>query len=604
MRIALILGLLGPATLAVSPGHARPIAGESEDAKLERYFRRYLDELFEDQPLTATRLGNHEYDDRLDDLSAESRARWLERDRRYREGLPEAIDYDSLSRDGQIDFEVFRHHLDREIWLAENTEPFVEDPRTYVGFASESIYLLLTQSSLPEERNIANAISRMEAIPAVIEVAKRTIGVPPRVHTETAIAQTKGAIGFFSEDLFLLAGREPGQGALGERAKVCVEALEDYLRFLEGEVLPRADDDWRIGPEKFAEKLELELNAGLTAEQVIAEAEAEAARVEREMDDVARRLWPSVFPDEPPPPGDEAGRREALARVLAETSKRHGEPETIVEDVRATVAEIKGFIREHDILPLPEPDRCRIEAMPEFMRGNSVAYLNPSPPLDPEATSQYAVSPPPSDWDADRVESFLREYNAAMLKILTIHEAYPGHYVQLEYSNRTPSLIRRVLQSGVFAEGWAVYTERMMLDRGFGGGDLVLRLNQLKFYLRAVLNAILDYRMHCAGMTDEEAMALLMGRGFQTEGEAVGKVIRSKQSSCQLSTYFVGRTAFVRLRRSIQGDLGDRFDLGRYHEAVLSHGTIPVTYLPELVRRDLEIGTQTTGDPSRNRVPD
>ena len=174
-----------------------------------------------------------------------------------------------------------------------------------------------------------------------------------------------------------------------------------------------------------------------------------------------------------------------------------------------------------------------------------------------------------------------------MIQILTIHEAYPGHYVQLEYSNRCPSLIRRVLFSGVFAEGWAVYTEQMMLDQGYGKGDLVLRLNQLKWYLRAVANAILDHHMHCDGMTDEEAMALLVQRAFQSEGEAVAKVVRAKQSSCQLSTYFVGRTAFYRLRQQVEREQGDAFDLGRYHEAVLDNGTLPVKYLPELVRERL-----------------
>jgi uncharacterized protein (DUF885 family) len=148
-------------------------------------------------------------------------------------------------------------------------------------------------------------------------------------------------------------------------------------------------------------------------------------------------------------------------------------------------------------------------------------------------------------------------------------------------------LIRKVLSSGTFAEGWAVYTEQMMLDQGFGGGDPGLRLQQLKFYLRAVVNALLDHAMHAGAMTDAEAMELLVGRAFQSEGEAVGKIIRAKQSSCQLSTYFVGRTAFYRLRQQAQRDLGGRFDLGRYHETVLAHGTLPVKYLPELVLPDL-----------------
>jgi len=258
-----------------------------------------------------------------------------------------------------------------------------------------------------------------------------------------------------------------------------------------------------------------------------------------------------------------------------------------VIEAKEGAAAIKDFIRAARILPLPEPDQCRIVEMPEFMRGNSVAYLNPAPPLDTRGSSEYAISPPPADWSKDLAESMLREYNRSMPKILKIPEAYPGHYVQLEYSNRCPSPIRKVLSSGTFAEGWAVYTEQMMLDQGYGKGDLALRLHQLKFYLRAVVNAILDHKLHVSGMTDQEAMDLMVKRAFQTEGEAAAKLIRAKQSSCQLSTYFVGRTAFHRLRQAIEREMGDSFDLARYHEAVLAHGTLPLKHLPGLVRRSL-----------------
>jgi uncharacterized protein (DUF885 family) len=225
--------------------------------------------------------------------------------------------------------------------------------------------------------------------------------------------------------------------------------------------------------------------------------------------------------------------------------------------------------------------------MPEFQRGNALAYMNSPPPLDPKASGYYAISPPPKDWDAARVKSLLEEYNRHMLQILTIHEAYPGHYIQHEYANRVPSLIRKVLASGVYIEGWAVYTEQTLLDQGYGGGALALRLNQLKFYQRAVANAILDHQMHCAEMTDEEALKFLTERAFQSEGEARLKIIRSKQSAVQLSTYFAGRTAMYNLRQQIQRELGDKFHLGRYHEAVLDNGPVPVKYLPELVRAKL-----------------
>ena len=215
--------------------------------------------------------------------------------------------------------------------------------------------------------------------------------------------------------------------------------------------------------------------------------------------------------------------------MIKAVEKEHGRPEDLTRDARATVERIRRFIREHKILRLPDPDRCQVIEMPEFKRGNSTAYMDAAPPLDAAAESFYAVSPPPKDWDAARVRSLLEEYNRHMLQVLTIHEAYPGHYVQLEYANRNPSLIRRVLGSGVYIEGWAVYCEQMMLDQGYGDGDLALRLMQLKFQLRTVINSILDHKMHCSEMSDEEALSLLVDQGYQSEGEARLKIIRAKQ---------------------------------------------------------------------------
>jgi uncharacterized protein (DUF885 family) len=537
--------------------------------------------------MMATGLGDHRYDDKLDDLSAEARAANVARTKTILADLPKKITYDKLTRASQIDFEIFKHDLERSVWLAENTKPFEEDPRVYSQYVSDSVYLLLTQSTLPKEKNVKNATGRIAALPKIVAAAKANLRNPPRVHTETAIRQNRGAIAFYESGFFELAGEAGKDPEVKAAAAKAVESLKDYQKFLEDDLLPRAKGDWRLGKEKFARKLELELDAGLTADDVMKEAESEFARVERDMYVIARQLWAEAYPKKPLPPDDAEGRRATIQQVLAHFNREHGKPEDLVKDARATVDKIKAFIKENDVLRLPDPDRCQVIEMPEFQRGNAAAYLNQAPALDPNAASVYAVSPPPRDWDARRVESYLEEYNSRMLQILTIHEAYPGHYVQLEYSNRCPSLIRKVLFSGVFAEGWAVYTEQMMLDQGYGKGDLVLRLNQLKFYLRAVANAILDQKMHGGDMSDEEAREFLTKRVYQSEGEALGKIIRSKQSSCQLSTYFVGRTAFYRLRQQLERDLGDKFDLGRYHEAVLDHGTLPVKYLPELVKERL-----------------
>ncbi|MFO0014925.1 MAG: DUF885 domain-containing protein [Planctomycetota bacterium] len=564
--------------LSASTAWAQP------DSAFDRTFQEFLAEECKIHPTFASSLGNHEHDHELDDLSPAARAKDVERYRKWLERLSRELKLSAMPRDAQIDAEIWMHSLKYRIWQATETDDFANDPRVYLTYVSDSVFGLLTQSTLPKHRNIENAARRIGQIPRVIAAAKESLKNPPKILTEIAIQRTQGAIDFYREGIFVLADESRQLSLLREPCEKAVASLTEFKEFLQSDVLPRSTGTWRLGKEKFYAKLELELDAGLTGDEVIAEARSEANRVEREMYYVAKQLWHELFPDRTVLPDDESGRRDTVREVLNQLGKSHGKPEELVEDARKTVARIQAMIRDKGILTLPDPDQCEIIEMPEFQRGFSAAYLNPAPALDANAKSLYAISPPPSDWPESRRTAFLEEYNQYMLQILTIHEAYPGHYVQLDYSNRSPSLIRKVFSSGVFAEGWAVYTEQMMLDQGYGHGDLALRLHQLKFYLRAVLNAILDHSMHCEEMSDEEAMALLTQRGYQTEGEAFGKVQRAKQSSCQLSTYFVGRTAFYRLRQSVQRHRGEAFDLGAFHEQVLNCGTLPVKYLPELVR--------------------
>jgi uncharacterized protein (DUF885 family) len=572
---------------------ANLLAANPEDTKLEAYFREQLDASFQQRPTSATALGDHRYDDKLDDVTPAARERWKQLTRDTLAALPKRVDRTRLSRDGQIDYDILEQNLRADLWSQENFDPYATDPRTYSGLLSGSVFSLLTQSTLPLETNIANAIARIRQVPQAVAAARLNLKNPPRVQLETAIQQNRGAIGFYEAEVFELAGKTRQLPTLKAAAAEAVTALKQHQEFLEKELLPTAHGEWRIGREKFNRKFELETDAGMTAEEIYADAQAEFTRVRNDMYVIARQAWSGYFPREPLPPDDVEGRRAAVERVMKRIAQDHGKPENLVRDTRKTVDRIKQFITAADILRLPQPDQCRIIEMPEFQRGNSTAYMNSPPPLDTKAIGFYAVSPPPKSWDAAKVRSFLEEYNDHMLQVLTIHEAYPGHYVQGEYANRVPSLIRKVLASGVYVEGWAVYTEQMMLDQGYGKGDLALRLSQLKFYLRAVANTILDYRMHCEKMTDEEVMDLLVNQAFQSEGEARLKVIRSKQSSVQLCTYFTGRMAHYRLHQQIQRELGNKFSLAQFHEAVLSCGAVPVKFLPEIVRAKLNLPAKT-----------
>lgn len=570
--------------MAIVPQFSNTRAQNAEDGKLEAFYREHLEAILRIRPVSGTSLGDHRYDHLVDDVSKEGREVWNERNRDSLRALPNTVRYDKLSRSAQIDFEILKHELELDLWLAKNFSPFEEDPRAYGSYITGGVYMLLAKSTLPLETNVRNSIARMERIPEVIGIAKRTLVRTPKSILETAILQNKGAIAFYEKGIYELTGKTNQRAALETAAAPIIDALKDYHSFLEGDLMDRATNDWRLGKTIFARKFERVLDANISADQSVSYAIEEYDRVKREMYVLSRQLWSHYFPQNVLPPDDEEGRQETIAKIINAISQEHGEPEDLLNDTQATVGRIKDFIRERKVLTLPDPDTCQIVEMPEFRRGNSLAYLDSAPPFDPKGATYYAVSPPPSDWGADQVRSFLEEYNSHMLQILTIHEAYPGHYVQLEYANRNPSLIRRVIGSGVYIEGWAVYTEQMMLDEGYGDQDLRLRMMQLKFYLRAVVNAILDYKLHAAGMTDEEALDLMIEGAFQSEGEARLKLIRAKQSSTQLSTYFVGRMAHYQLRQSIQRELGESFDLGVYHEAVLNEGSIPVKYLPELIR--------------------
>lgn len=571
---------------------------QEADQRLAVAFKGWLDEYIAMQPFLGTRWGDHRFANKLEDLSPAGREKIVSHTRKTLDSLNKEFDPKQLSPDGRVDLATWKTGLERSLWIEENLAPLDTDPRSYNEYTTDSTYLLVTQTTLPKAAVTKACLARIREVPRLLQQARANLGAkkssrpPVRVFVETAIRQVPGSIAWYKSGLAEALGQGEGAEEVRREAAALVPLFEEYRQFLEKEVLPRSSDQWKLGPKLFAQKLEYELEADISAAEVLAEAEREFARVESEMAALSRTLWPTFFPGKAQLPDTPEGRRETTRRVIAEVSRDRGTVDTLVKDAKNGAEKLKAFIRKRGLLKLPEPDRCDILEMPEFQRGNSVAYLNNAPPLDFEARSVYAISPPPKDWDARRVESFLDEYNHRMMQILTLHEAYPGHYVQLEYANRNPSLVRRIFASGVYIEGWAVHMEQVMLDEGYGDGDLGLRLLQLKWYLRAVANAILDNNMHSGDWNETQALRFMVDKAFQSEGEALGKVVRSKQSPCQLSTYFVGRTAMHRLRQKVQTAQGDKFALLPYYQAVLEVGAVPVRFLPQLVEARLGVGAK------------
>ncbi len=242
-----------------------------------------------------------------------------------------------------------------------------------------------------------------------------------------------------------------------------------------------------------------------------------------------------------------ADKHKVTAAALDKLAEQHPDDATVVGYAKKVVTEATDFVKSHNLVTVPNTP-LDVIAMPEFKRGVAIAYCESPGPLDKTGKTFFAVSPTPNDWSKERQESFFREYNNYMIRDLTVHEAMPGHYLQLAHSNQfhAPTLVRAIFQSGPFIEGWAVYCEQVMAEQGYGGPEV--KMQQLKMRLRAIANAILDQSIHAGNMTEKEAMDLMMKETFQQEGEAVAKWKRARLTSAQLSTYFVGATEHLDLR--------------------------------------------------------
>jgi uncharacterized protein (DUF885 family) len=433
------------------------------------------------------------------------------------------------------------------------------------------------RESLPAAQRLRSVISRLRAMPRVLAQIKANLRNPPRIHTETTIQQTAGAIALVQSGFDELLKQAPDLQAEFKPAQAAaVAALTDYKTWLEKDVLPHANGDFRLGADRYRKKLRYLLDSELSPEEILARAERELVVTTDALYATARPLFEKYFPQADPATMED--RPKVIRAVFDKLAESHANDETVVARVKQITKAATDFVRSHDLVTVPETP-LQVVVLPEFRRGVAIAYCEPPGALEPNGETFFLVSPTPKDWSAERKQSFYREYNDYMLHDLTVHEAMPGHYLQIAHANqfKAPTLVRSIWWSGTFVEGWAVYTERVMADAGFGGPEV--RMQQLKMRLRAIINAILDQKVHAGNMTEKEALALMMQRGFQEEGEAVGKWRRVCQSSTQLSSYFVGAIEHDDMRAAAEKKEGAAFNLKRYHDRVLSFGSPAVKYV-------------------------
>ncbi|MBJ6983766.1 DUF885 domain-containing protein [Luteimonas sp. MC1750] len=577
----------GQATTPPTPAAGAAAPSETaQDQAFAALAARFLDEGLALSPVAATQIGDHRFDAELDDLSAEGRRKSADWTRGMLAAL-DGIDAATLSREHQVDALILRNQLDSTLWDLETMQSWAWDPQVYSGLAGGAIYGLMAREFAPMPERLKSAAARMEKIPALLAQARANLDPArvPKTHAETVARQNRGI--FTLIETFITPNADQLQGADRARLDAAIAALrpavEEHQAWLDGTLVPDARGEFRIGAERYDRKLRLSLNSSLSRQEIRRRAEAELARVRDEMYDVAKVVLKDRegAPDTPDQPTG-AQRQAAIEAAMELANEDRPGREEVVEFARHTLEVATDFVRRHDIVTVPD-DPVKIILMPEFQRGFSVAYCDSPGPLDKGLDTYYAISPIPDDWSDAQVTSFLREYNRRMIHVLTIHEAMPGHYLEGAHSAKHPSTLRAALRSGPFAEGWAVYTERVLADAGYLDKDPLFRLMQLKFYARSVGNAILDQGIHVDNWTKEQAMDLMVRQTFQQQSEAEGKWIRAQLSSTQLATYFVGAQEHFDMRRAAEAKAGEAFDMKRYHDSVLAQGAPPVRFARQLL---------------------
>ena len=571
-----------PSLLAiVSLAASASVRATPADDEFQQLASDYIEARLRTYPEDATELGDHRFDDKLTDYSKEARAKELAAQKAFLAKLNAFKNTDGLTGANSVDFRILKESVEGEIFSLDELKSAEWNPLTYNQSLANGVYLLIARDFAPPEQRIPNIRKRMEGIPRVIAQAKANLKNPPRIYTETAIEQAQGAITFIREGLAPVLDRAPEmKKEIAPVQEATAKALEDYKKWLLETLLPKSEGDFRIGADMFRKKLRFSLASDLSMEEIMKRARADLAATQTAIYETALPLYKQYFPG-----ADEAtlaDKKKVTTAVLDKLAEQRPNDDTIVDEAKKVVVEATNFTKQKDLVTVPtEP--LDVIVMPEFKRGQGIAYCDSPGPLEKNGETFYAIEPTPASWTQERKDSFFREYNNYMLRDLTVHEATPGHYLQLMHANRFrgPTLVRAIFRSGTFIEGWGVYAEQFMAEAGYGGPEV--RMQQLKMRLRVICNAILDQSIHTAGMTEQQALDLMMKEGFQQEGEAVAKWKRARLSSGQLSTYFVGTAEHLDLRDRAKAKLGDSFDLKKYNDTVLSFGSPPAKYVRELM---------------------
>lgn len=546
-------------------------------------------------PVGASAQGLHKYkgedfDTALDSLNRQA----IQKQRNYFVDLHkrlEAFDKDSLAPEDRADYEVIDYQIGLALFDTDVAQTWRRNPQSYVELLGSALFNPLVLEYAPKEERYRHIVARLEKIPAFVDVARRQLSGVPAIWIKVAREENDGNIALV--DQVLRNAAPPAMRAAYDAAAApALDALRTLNRFFETELPNRSqgNPDWRLGADQYAVKFKLALATERTPDQVLGDAEGRLKEVRAQMLQIALPLHARWYAGHSAHEELQGMEREnkVVREVLDHIAQDHSTVAGYFGDAKKDLEEARAFAAAKNLLTLPPGSNLQVIPTPEFERGiYGVGGFNPAPALEPQLGAFFWLTPIPDAWTKARVESKLREYNFYNLRLLVIHEAMPGHYVQGEFANallpKQRGVLRAVFSNGANVEGWAQYITQVMLDEGFLDNAPELRLTLLKQELRVDANAILDIRLQTNRMTDDQAMELMETRTFQEHEEAVAKLQRAKLSSTQLPMYFAGWRDWLKVREMVKKSKGAAFTLHDFHDQALREGAVPLGVLGRLL---------------------
>lgn len=553
-----------------------------ENELFNTYKELFITQLWENNPGWAMWVGYHKYDHILLIPNDDTRKGELAFAKNHLDSLKK-FSINNLSDNNKTDFYLIENLLKSNIWSINELKSYEWDPSNYNVSGSFSNILSSDFDNLDARLDIF--YQRMKNVPAYFEAAKQNIKNPTLEHTQLAIDQNLGGISVFETELDEALKNsnlpENTKTDIYKRADKAIAAIKDYVEWLKNlkNDTPRS---FRLGKELYAKKFEFDIQSRNTVEEVYQKALKSKTELHIKMSDITHQLWNKYFKQ--PIPNDTL---KAIRMMIDKLSTKHVQPDSFQISIEQQIPVLIEFIKTKDLIYIDPSKPLVVRKEPAYMAGVAGASISSPGPYEKNANTYYNVGSL-EGWSKEQAESYLREYNHYILQILNIHEAIPGHYTQLVYSNQSPSLIKAILGNGTMIEGWAVYTELMMLENGYGNDELEMWLMYYKWNLRTVCNTILDYSVHTQNFSKEDAFNLLVNEAFQQQAEAEGKWKRATLTQVQLCSYFTGFKEIYEFREEYRSKLGEEFDLKKFHEKFLSYGSAPVKDIRALMLAELK----------------